>query len=214
MYFCVEDNTVKRHWKAGYQHKLYFHISQTYLQNNHNTVWRGQESQTKALWKSKLTDITVVASPGAHGQPVLFFLLWPIFIVSDHSTWGGGRYFTGRRQVFQVRNKLTVKSAGKGLSLCVWAAKWVFIATITKACQVSSLQGYSDITVASSACHSGSVGVEYCVAHCVLPSLVMQQLLVTKGYLPTCQKTPFMGIRGNKEKCDLTSKYHPKMKLS
>lgn len=38
VYCCVEDNVFKRHRKAGYRHKLYFHILQTYHQNDHNTV--------------------------------------------------------------------------------------------------------------------------------------------------------------------------------
>lgn len=38
VYCCVEDNVLKRHRKAGYRHKLYFHILQTYHQNDHNTV--------------------------------------------------------------------------------------------------------------------------------------------------------------------------------
>ena len=63
VYYCVEEHVPKRHRKAGYRQKLYFHILQTYHQNDHNTIWQGQESQIKALWKSKHTDITVVVSP-------------------------------------------------------------------------------------------------------------------------------------------------------
>ena len=87
--YCVEDKVLKRYWKAGYRHKLYFHILQTYHQNDHNTVWEGQESQIKALSKSKHTDITVVVSSkeecGAGGPWTASFIFSAM--THFHSKW-------------------------------------------------------------------------------------------------------------------------------
>ena len=112
------------------------------------------------LCENQNTLTSVVASTReesrVHGQPDLSFLLWLIFTASDHSMRGGGRCFTGRRGFFQVKNSIIwVKNAKKGFSLCGWAAKGVFITNITESCQVISLQGSRDITVASAACPTG-----------------------------------------------------------
>ena len=126
------------------------------------------------------------------------------------------RDFSSQEQLNQRRIK-SAKKKKKSLSLwCVWAAKGVFVASIIETYQIGSLQDCRDITAASSACPSGSVGVEQCLLIRKLHASVFGKVPITgnKRLSPHCWKTLFTGIRGKKEECHLTSEYHPNMKLS
>ena len=131
--YCVEDKVLKGYWKAGYRHKLYFHILQTYHQNDHNTVWEGQESQIKALSKSKHTDITVVVSSkeeGGTGGPwtasfifsamTHFHSKWPEHVERRMMLHWQKRDFSSQEQLNQRRIKSAKKKKKKSFSLvCV-----------------------------------------------------------------------------------------------